>query len=92
MVKTKMIEIFDLLKMTQGLNEIKHDVPIVENKASNSQKGLPEGWTRATFIVKKDYVEKLKEISYWERVTIKDLINDALTNYLNNRDFSSYKK
>jgi len=52
--------------------------------ASNetSQKGLKDGWTRATFILRKDYLEKLKSISYWQRRKLKEVIDEALGSYL----------
>jgi hypothetical protein len=50
-----------------------------------SQEGLKEGWTRATFILRKDYLEKLKSLSYWERRTIKEVIDEALSSYLDGR-------
>lgn len=52
----------------------------------SSQKGLQEGWSRATFILKKEYIEKLKALSYWERTTIKEIIDDALSCYLKDKD------
>jgi hypothetical protein len=42
------------------------------------EEGLSEEETRATFIVKKELLEKIKDIAYWERVKIKDIINLAL--------------
>jgi hypothetical protein len=55
--------------------------------ASNetSQKGLKDGWTRATFILRKDYLEKLKSISYWQRRKLKEVIDEALGSYLEGR-------
>jgi hypothetical protein len=47
-----------------------------------TQKGLKNGWIRATFILKKDYLEKLKSLSYWERKKIKEVIDEALGSYL----------
>jgi hypothetical protein len=47
-----------------------------------SQKGLKDGWTRATFILRKNYLEKLKSLSYWQRRKIKDVIDEALESYL----------
>ena len=47
-----------------------------------SQKGLKDGWTRATFIMRKDHLEKLKSFSYWQRRKIKDVIDEALSSYL----------
>lgn len=37
---------------------------------------------RATFIVNKSYIERLKAISYWERKLIKTIINEAFVNYI----------
>jgi hypothetical protein len=47
-----------------------------------SQEGLRDGWTRATFILRKDYLEKLKASAYWERKKIKEIIDEALRLYL----------
>lgn len=47
-----------------------------------SEKGLQEGWTRATFILRTDYLEKLKASAYWERKKIKEVIDEALGLYL----------
>ena len=47
-----------------------------------SQEGLKDGWTRATFIMRKDYLEKLKASAYWERKKIKEMIDEALRLYL----------
>ncbi|MFA5436315.1 MAG: hypothetical protein WC372_09800 [Candidatus Neomarinimicrobiota bacterium] len=43
--------------------------------------------TRATFIIKEETLTRLKAIAYWERVLIKDVINEALEAYL-----SKYEK
>jgi len=50
--------------------------------SSTSSKGLPEGWTRATFIVRQDLVSKVKRAAYWDRRQIKDLVTEALDAYL----------
>ncbi len=47
-----------------------------------SQKGLKSGWTRATFILRNDYLEKIKASAYWERKSVKEVIDEALGNYL----------
>jgi hypothetical protein len=41
----------------------------------SSQKGTKENETRATFIVREDLLEKINRIHYWDRILIKDLIN-----------------
>jgi hypothetical protein len=55
---------------------------ITASSATTSSKGLPEGWTRATFIVRQDLVEKVKRAAYWDRKQIKDLVTEALDAYL----------
>ncbi len=52
---------------------------------STSSKGLPQGWTRATFIVRQDLVKKVKRAAYWDRKQIKDLVTEALDAYLANK-------
>ncbi len=47
-----------------------------------TQQGLQDGWTRATFILRKHHLEELKALAYWERRTIKDVIDEALGSYL----------
>jgi hypothetical protein len=54
--------------------------PILDT--STSSKGLPQGWTRATFIVRQDLVNKVKRAAYWDRKQIKDLVTEALDAYL----------
>jgi len=53
---------------------------MVPNKSS--QQGLKDGWTRATFILRKDHLEKIKSVSYWERKKIKEVVDEALRLYL----------
>lgn len=38
--------------------------------------------TRATFIIDKELLSKLKKKAYWDRLKIKDVLNSALENYL----------
>ena len=64
--------------------------PIASKNAS--LKGLPEGWTRATFIVKQDMNESLKALAYWERMTVKELLHDALMLYLHDKNVRSIPK
>ena len=44
----------------------------------SSQKGTREGDTRATFVVNEILLEQIKALAYWERVNIRDIINEAL--------------
>lgn len=48
----------------------------------SSQENTKEGETRATFIVKEPLLEAVKNIAYWERVMIKDIVNTSLQDYV----------
>lgn len=48
----------------------------------SSQEGTKENETRATFILNEDLLDKLKAVAYWDRVTIKQVVNTALEEYL----------
>jgi hypothetical protein len=62
---------------------VKEKTPrIAQVDTSTSAKGLPKGWTRATFIVRQDLVRKVKRAAYWDRKQIKDIITEALDAYL----------
>lgn len=52
----------------------------------SSQEGLPENWTRATFIVREALLEDLKDYAYTRRVTIRDVLDEALAAYLEGKE------
>lgn len=53
-----------------------------ERAKPSVKRGLREGFTRATFIVREENLERLKNYAYWSRVEIKDAIDEALETYL----------
>ena len=56
--------------------------------AGSSQQGLKDGWTRATFILKKEYLDKIKGLAYWERKKVKEVMDEALEAYLKGKNIS----
>lgn len=56
------------------------------------KEGLREGFTRATFIVREDYLDKLKALAYWERKKLREVINEALGSYLKGKKIRPIKK
>lgn len=44
----------------------------------SSQEGTKPNETRATFIVNEETLDKLKGIAYWDRLLIKEVVNQAL--------------
>lgn len=55
---------------------------VSEPVKKTTQKGLPAGWTRATFIIEEKMNEKIKALAYWERLTVKEIMYEALRDYL----------
>lgn len=45
---------------------------------SESERGTLAGETRATFIVKEEHLTKLKQIAYWNRQQLKQVVAEAL--------------
>lgn len=56
------------------------------------QAGLPEGWTRATFIVREESLELLKALAYYQRRQIKEVVDEALSKYLHKAETSEAMK
>jgi hypothetical protein len=54
-------------------------------QTKTSYDGLREGWTRATFILREDYLKKIKSLAYWKRRNIKEVMDDVLGEYLKGR-------
>lgn len=49
------------------------------------QDGLPAEWTRASFIMRVETLERLKDMAYTDRIKIKDALDQILTEYLDRR-------
>ncbi len=73
----KMQEEFAKLTLFTGFTQ---SAVMISKKTS--QQGLTDGWTRATFILRKEHLEKIKSVSYWERKKIKEVVDEALRLYL----------
>lgn len=86
------------LQDNTGKQELQHlhsngSLPVKQSKSvkqgnsskPSNRKGLNDGWTRATFIMREGYLDKVKDYAYWERLQIKDVIDDALENYFLNK-------
>jgi hypothetical protein len=58
-------------------------------QTKTSYDGLREGWTRATFILREDYLEKIKSLAYWKRKNIKEVMDEVLEKYLEGRKIKS---
>jgi len=50
---------------------------------STSQQGLKDGLTRMTFIISQEKQDKLKYISFYERMSIRQILDEAIDDYIN---------
>ncbi len=50
-------------------------------KEPGAKQGLQPGWTRVTFIVRDDLLKTLRDYAYTERITVKDVLEEALQEY-----------
>lgn len=44
--------------------------------------GLPEGYTRATFVISEVELERARALSYWSRVTLSGIVQKAVSTFL----------
>ena len=58
-------------------------------RTNTVQEGLPANLTRATFIVDVDTLETLKDYAYTERLSIKDVVDQALREFVSKIDKQS---
>lgn len=58
---------------------------ITDIKEKSSEDGLQAEFTRATFIVRKDLLQKLKGYAFLKDETLKDVVNEMLEEYLKDK-------
>jgi len=80
----------------KGLEWISHEPNIdeqefVDVKQKNehlipaAKRGLQDDLIRATFILKQEYLEKIKAYAYWERLQIKDVFDDMCEQFFKDK-------
>ena len=62
-----------------------------EGKKQKKNKGLQDGWTRASFIIRKDVLDKFYDFAYTERLTKKDAITQIFDEYFKRYEESGKK-
>lgn len=50
-----------------------------------SKRGLQDDLIRATFILKQEYLEKIKAYAYWERLQIKEVFDDMCEQFFKDK-------
>lgn len=54
-----------------------------------AKRGLQEDLIRATFILRQEYLEKIKAYAYWERLQIKDVFDDMCEQFFKDKKIRS---
>ena len=62
-----------------------HRAPSTRVIEKTSQEGTKPGYTRATFIVSEALLSKVKGYAYWERRSIKAIVEEALEQYFKDK-------
>jgi len=76
----------------------KSDLPDKRDNTGNQRKpkstraGLKTGWTRATFIIRETHGDHIKALAYWERRDIKDILDEALADFLKHKTIKPIPK
>ena len=50
--------------------------------ASSAEKGTAAGYMRKTFLVKIELAQKFDAMAFWDRKTVKDVLQEAMSNYI----------
>jgi len=73
---------------TESKPDVKKGKKLIENPVAE-QEGE---WIRSTFIIRKEHVENIKAVAYWERKRMKDILDEALEHYFINNKLEYVKK
>lgn len=67
---------------TGALNSVMREEAPEEQNSDTKKPGRPKtatpGGIRTTLILNKDLMEKIKALAYWERLLIKDVVEEAI--------------
>ena len=73
-----------MMNKKRGRGRPKNQNLIRDNPA---QKGLTADWTRASFIVRTESLERIKDYAYTERITVKEALDRALKEFLSDKNY-----
>lgn len=62
---------------------------IPEHLIPAAKRGLNEELIRATFILRQEYLEKIKAYAYWERLQIKEVFDEICDQFFKNKKVRS---
>jgi hypothetical protein len=80
-------------QVSQGEKDIqvtrKAKNPKLSKPPPPAYRGLKPGWKRATLIIRETHLFKIKDVAYWERKEIKEVVDEALGAYLKTKEVKS---
>lgn len=53
--------------------------------APSAERGIKKGYIRYSFLIRKDQLEKIRALAYWQRRKIKRVMEEALDGYLSGK-------
>lgn len=75
-------------KQLDGYEKIIADVDAEQpkRKAGKPRNADADEWTRQTFLIRKDFLQKLRAVSYWNRQTTKVVLDTALEEFFKGKE------
>lgn len=65
--------------------EIVQKIKLTDMSIPAARRGLQDDLIRATFIINQNHLEKIKAFAYWERIQIKDVIEEMCNQFFENK-------
>ena len=62
------------------------DLKKPKGKAGKPKNADADEWTRQTFVIRKVFVQKLRDLGYWNRQTTKVVLDTALKEFFRDKD------
>jgi len=83
---TAVQKIREKVKQNKAAGQLTAGRPKREDKdnasAPSAEKGTKPGEMRKTYLVSKQLDDKINAVAYWDRRTVKEVVNEALNNYI----------
>lgn len=73
----------------EALPAKEHFTSFKENAHKAALVGLPPGFTRATFIIKQEHIDRLKALAFVRKMAIKDVVDEIMISFLKDTDVES---
>ncbi len=74
---------------TESAQPLKAHIAPIDTTSKTAVIGLPSGFTRATFIIKQEHVDRLKAIAFVRKKAIKDVVDEIMVSFLKDTNVES---